>query len=189
MENLYNARLSFKGEGNFTFVLPNYGELTIYAGKDIYVKGLTVNGVEALRQLRPLLLDHKLNAKPDGCYKVLDLVTLRQPVQHIQRVQEPVKSVADLKAELVKTTGPIVVEEPVIVKQEDIINEEESKDFTETDIIDVEAPEVIIEEPQEVEVTEPIVAEPVEVKDESKKETKSKKTTKTGTKKRTTKKK
>ena len=68
MENLYNARLTFKGEGNFTFTLPNYGDLTIYEGRDIYVKGLTTNGVEALRQLRPLLLDHKLNAKPDGCY-------------------------------------------------------------------------------------------------------------------------
>ena len=42
MENLYNAKVSFKGEGNFTFTLPKYGELTVYNGRDIYIKGLNV---------------------------------------------------------------------------------------------------------------------------------------------------
>ena len=37
MESLYNAKLTFNGEGNFTFTLPGYGDLTIYEGKDIYV--------------------------------------------------------------------------------------------------------------------------------------------------------
>ena len=143
MENLYNARLTFKGDGNFTFTLPNYGDLTIYEGKDVYVKGLTTNGVEALRQLRPLLLDHKLNAKPDGCYKVIDLAMSKQPVKQFERAyKEPVKSVADMKKELIK--GPIVEEELVVVKTQDIIPED--SELTEEDVIDVEAPEVIIEE-------------------------------------------
>ena len=112
MESLYNAKLTFNGEGNFTFTLPGYGDLTIYEGKDIYVKGLTVSGVEALRQLRPLLLEHKLNAKPDGCYKVIDLVHTKQPIKQFERAyNEPVKSVADMKKELIK--GPIVEEKPV----------------------------------------------------------------------------
>ena len=148
MENLYNAKLTFKGEGNFTFTLPNYGDLTIYEGKDIYVKGLTVNGVEALRQLRPLLLEHKLNAKPDGCYKVIDLSRAKQPIQQFERAyKEPVKSVADMKKELVK--GPIVEEEPVVVKAEDIIPEEEAKELPKEEIVEVEAPEVIVETPKE----------------------------------------
>lgn len=145
MENLYNAKLTFKGEGNFTFTLPGYGDLTIYAGKDIYVKGLTVNGVEALRQLRPLLLEHKLNAKPDGCYKVIDLAYSKQPARQFQRAyKEPVKSVAEMKKELVK--GPIVEEEPVVVTPEAIIPDEEAKELSEEEIQEVDVPEVVVED-------------------------------------------
>lgn len=161
MENLYNAKLTFKGEGNFTFTLPGYGDLTIYADKDIYVKGLTVNGVEALRQLRPLLLEHKLNAKPDGCYKVIDLAMSKQPIKQFERAyKEPVKSVADMKKELVK--GPIVEEEPVVVTPEAIISEEETKALSEKDIIDAEVPEVIVEDESKKEET--VQTEPKETK-------------------------
>lgn len=169
MENLYNARLTFKGEGNFTFTLPNYGDLTIYEGRDIYVKGLTTNGVEALRQLRPLLLDHKLNAKPDGCYKVIDLTMSKQSVRQFERVyKEPIKSVADMKRELVK--GPIIEEEPVIVKTQDIIPEDSAVELVNEDVIKVEAPGVIIEDENKKEET---------IQTESK-EDKTKKTAKTG---------
>ena len=126
MENLYNAKVSFKGEGNFTFTLPKYGELTVYNGRDIYIKGLNVNAVELLRQLRPLLLDHQLNAKPDGCYKVIDLTadTAAKSIQNIvNKPKAEVKSVADLKADLVKTTGPIV---------EDTIEEEKEPEAPKT---------------------------------------------------------
>ena len=167
MESLYNAKLTFNGEGNFTFTLPGYGDLTIYEGKDIYVKGLTVSGVEALRQLRPLLLDHKLNAKPDGCAKVIDLVTVKQPVKQFERAyKEPVKSVADMKKELVK--GPIIDEEPVIVNTQDIIPEDSK--LSEEEVLEVKVPEVIVEDESKKEET---------AQTESK-ETKTKKTTKTG---------
>lgn len=111
MENTYNVRISFKGEGNFQFTLPGYGELTIYSGRDIFVKDLSVSGVEMLRQLRPLMLEHKLNAKPDGCYKVIDLSKTTRPMFIAPKVEEA-KSVAQLKAEMIKTSGPIV-EEPI----------------------------------------------------------------------------
>lgn len=130
MENLYNAKLSFKGEGNFTFTLPTYGELTVYAGKDIYVKGLNVTGVETLRQLRPLLLDHQLNAKPDGCYKVIDLTESTQPKLIKQILNTPkatVSTVADLKKDLIKTTGPIIEEEPVVEDKSDEVEKPEEK--------------------------------------------------------------
>lgn len=140
MENLYNAVLSFKGEGGFTFQLPRYGELTIYPGKNIFIKGLDVRGVEALRELKPLLLEHKLNGKPDGCYKVIDLTILNNTITprmqpNFERTQ---KSVADLKSEMIKSNGPIV-EEP---------KEEEPK---EPEITEPKEPK---EEPKEPEITE-----------------------------------
>ena len=130
MENLYNAVLSFKGEGSFTFSLPRYGELTIYTGRDIFVKGLNIAGVEAIRQLRPLLLEHKLNGKSDGCYKVIDLTTLDNSASKILNTPlsnpiQPVKSVADLKAEMIKTTGPIVEELTVEETEESKVEETE----------------------------------------------------------------
>ena len=109
----YNAKVSFKGEGSFDFILPNYGEVQIFAGRDIYIKGLTQEGVEALRGLRPLLLEHKLNAKPDGCYKVIELetnkATVQSKMQYNYRPVERTASVADLKAGL--KAGPISEEE------------------------------------------------------------------------------
>lgn len=127
MENFYNVKISFKGERDFNFILPGYGELTVYAGKDVFVKGLSVQGVEALRQLRPLLLDHQLNAKPDGCYRVIDLtsriVNRQIPVQPVQR---PVQSVNELKNDMIKNVGPLDPNEgkeepkaPVVVEEGD----------------------------------------------------------------------
>lgn len=144
MENKYNAKLSFKGEGSFTFTLPNYGELTVYANKDVFVKGLTVSAVEVLRQLRPLRLEHQLNAKPDGCYKVLDLATENNiPVRTFERAyKEPAKSVADLKAELVKPEGPIPTEEfkEDLANLETEIEEETTEEDTSSEEIKVEEP-------------------------------------------------
>lgn len=112
--NTYNARVSFSGEGSFDFTLPNYGEVKIYAGKDLYLKGLTQSGVEALRMLRPVLLEHKLNAKPDGCYKVIDLensglVNIKPRMEYNYRPVQSTATIADLRAEL--HAGPISAEE------------------------------------------------------------------------------
>jgi len=143
MENLYNAVLSFKGEGNFTFSLPKYGELTIYSGRDIYVKGLSVAGVEALRQLKPLLLEHKLNGKSDGCFRVIDLTALNNTSSKILREPlanpiQPIKSVADLKAEMIKSNGPIVDE--IEENKEDIVEEIIEEDNTKSENLTEEEP-------------------------------------------------
>lgn len=113
MSNLYNAKVSFKGEGSFTFTMPYYGEVTIYAGKDIYMKNLTQQGVETLRSLRPVLLDHQLNAKSDGCYTYIDfnetnnIIPSKMKMNYREVVSN--KSVAEMKAEMIK--GPIQEEE------------------------------------------------------------------------------
>lgn len=139
MNNLYNVKISFKGENSFTFTLPGYGDLTVYNGKDIYVKGLSVSGVELLRQLRPLLLEHTLNAKADGCYKVIDLTSgnnspINMFLQTIVKSEPTVKSVADLKSDLIKTTGPIVEVEPKVDEPKVDLPKEEIKEPKKTDV-------------------------------------------------------
>lgn len=109
--NTYNAKISFKGEGGFTFTLPNYGELTVFNGNDVFVSGLSTSAVESLRALRPLLLEHQLNAKPDGCFKVINLDDVKpsKDSSFIRAYKEPIKtqSLEDLKSELIKSNGPI----------------------------------------------------------------------------------
>lgn len=127
MQNLYNAKVSFKGEGSFTFTMPYYGEVTIYAGKDIYMKNLTQQGVEALRALRPVMLDHQLNAKPDGCFTYIDfnetnnVIPTKMQLNYRPVVSE--KSVAQMKAEMIKPNGPIVDETPAKISEPTKIEE------------------------------------------------------------------
>jgi hypothetical protein len=139
MNNLYNVKISFKGENSFTFTLPGYGDLTVYNGKDIYVKGLSVSGVELLRQLRPLLLEHTLNAKADGCYKVIDLTSgnnspMNMFLQTSVKSEPTVKSVADLKSDLIKTTGPIVEVESKVDEPKVDLPKEENKEPKKTNV-------------------------------------------------------
>lgn len=130
MEKFYNVKISFKGERDFNFVLPGYGELTVYAGRDVYVKNLSVSGVEALRQLRPLLLDHQLNAKPDGCYRVIDLSNINNVSNQVKQVATPVvKSVSELKNDMIKNVGPLDPNEgKEVVDNEGENNEGEKKE-------------------------------------------------------------
>lgn len=136
MEKFYNVKISFKGERDFNFVLPGYGELTVYAGRDVYVKNLSVSGVEALRQLRPLLLDHQLNAKPDGCYRVIDLSNVNSVSNQVKQVATPVvKSVSELKNDMIKNVGPLDPNEgKEIVESKGENNEGEKKETIQTEL-------------------------------------------------------
>lgn len=135
MTNLYNAKVSYKGEGSFTFTMPYYGEVTIYPNKDIYMKNLTQQGVEALRALRPTLLEHQLNAKPDGCYTYIDfnetnnIIPTKMQLNYREVVSN--KSVAEMKAEMIKSTGPI--EEPVELPKIEEPQEESIEDVIPTE--------------------------------------------------------
>ena len=135
MEKFYNVKISFKGERDFNFVLPGYGELTVYAGRDVYVKNLSVSGVEALRQLRPLLLDHQLNAKPDGCYRVIDLSNINSVSNQVKQVATPVvKSVSELKNDMIKNVGPLDPNEgKEVVESKGENNEGEKKETVQTE--------------------------------------------------------
>lgn len=130
--NLYNAKVSFKGEGSFNFTMPYYGEVVIYAGKDIYMKNLTQQGVETLRTLRPMLLEHQLNAKPDGCFTYIDfnetnnIIPTKMQLNYRDVVSN--KSLAEMKAEMIRSNGPII-EEPAQI-------EEHHEEITESKVLD-----------------------------------------------------
>ena len=108
MSNKFNARLTYKGEGELTFTLPVVGQISIYAGKDIYLKGATQDIVECLRQYRVMKLEHKLNGDSNGCYRVIEVeqaqnssVSMFRSVM-MQKASQA-SSISDLKAQMMKS--------------------------------------------------------------------------------------
>lgn len=118
MENTFNVRLSFKGEGDLTFTLPIVGQITIWAGRDIYLKGATQRIVEILRQYRSMQLEHKLNGDATGCYRVIEVGTIdRIPKNAYRPVAAPkTEHIAALKAEMMKANQIAQFDEEVITE-------------------------------------------------------------------------
>lgn len=120
----YNIRISFSGEDSLKFVLGVVGEIIIYAGKDIYVEGVTASLIESLRSLRQLGLNIVIGGKADGCYKSYNMAnyiprTLRPEIPVSNKV-----STADVKDIISQTSADLEETEEV-----DEINEsEELKD-------------------------------------------------------------
>lgn len=113
MSNKFNVRLSFKGEGDLTFQLPIIGEITIWAGRDIFLVGATTEIVETLRQYRSMKLEHKLNADSKGCYKVIEVDNIdRIPYGLYRPVAVPkAENISDLKKTLIRSNDFIPVDE------------------------------------------------------------------------------
>lgn len=120
MENTFNVRLSFKGEGDLTFTLPIVGQITIWAGRDIYLKGATQRIIEILRQYRSMQLEHKLNGDATGCYRVIEVGTIdRIPKNAYRPVAMPkTEHIAALKAEMMKANQIANFDAEVIAESE-----------------------------------------------------------------------
>ena len=83
---LYNVRLNYSGEGTFTFVVRNVGEVTIQAGRDIYLKNADVETIDGLRQLKPLRLNININGKPEGCFKTYNVLKVMSNLERSARM-------------------------------------------------------------------------------------------------------
>lgn len=117
----YNVRVSYRGEGVFTFTVRGIGEVQIQAGRDLYIVDADVQTIEGLRQLKPVMVDIKIGAKSDGCYKTYDMNRLRPRVEQTSRMNYSgyVKTVEAVSSEDLSSikkagqTGPIPMEETI----------------------------------------------------------------------------
>lgn len=115
----YNVRVSYRGEGVFTFTVRGIGEVQIQAGRDLYIVDADVQTIEGLRQLKPVMVDIKIGAKSDGCYKTYDMNRLRPRVEQTSRMNYSgyVKTVEAVSSEDLSNikkagqNGPIVLDE------------------------------------------------------------------------------
>lgn len=133
-EKLYNVRVSYGGEGTFSFTIRGLGEVTIQTSRDIYLKNTDVETIEGLRQLKPLRVNITINGKPEGCFKTYDLNRSTSAVKLASRmnydyrgtVEHNVITAEELsEIKRVATNGPIVeddgtgLRESVETKSED----------------------------------------------------------------------
>lgn len=135
MSNKFNARLSFMGDGELTLVLPLIGELTIWSGRDVYIKGANQDIIEYLRQCRSMKLEHKLNGDAKGCAKVIDVNEFVNSTNSMFRAtmieREQAKrqqSIAELKAQMIKPDDFIPVEEAGQENAKSLQEKEDLKD-------------------------------------------------------------
>lgn len=137
MSNKFNVRLSFKGEGDLTFQLPIVGEVTIWAGRDIFLVGATTEIVETLRQYRSMKLEHKLNADSKGCYKVIEVDNIdRIPYGLYRPVAVPkAENISDLKKTLIRSNDFIPVDEAGKPTAEELKVKQEAQQKEELDKI------------------------------------------------------
>ena len=137
MSNKFNVRLSFKGEGDLTFQLPIVGEVTIWAGRDIFLVGATTEIVETLRQYRSMKLEHKLNADSKGCYKVIEVDNIdRIPYGLYRPVAVPkAENISDLKKTLIRSNDFIPVDEAGKSTVEELKTKQEAQQKEELDKI------------------------------------------------------
>jgi hypothetical protein len=129
MSSKFNVRLSFKGDGDLTFQLPIVGEITIWAGRDIFLKGATAEIVETLRQYRSMKLEHKLNADAKGCYRVIEVDNIeRIPYGLYRSVAVPkAENISDLKKTLIRNNDFIPVEEAGTTSVKDLETKQEEQ--------------------------------------------------------------
>lgn len=137
MSNKFNVRLSFKGEGDLTFQLPIVGEVTIWAGRDIFLVGATTEIVETLRQYRSMKLEHKLNTDSKGCYKVIEVDNIdRIPYGLYRPVAVPkAENISDLKKTLIRSNDFIPVDEAGKSTAEELKVKQEAQQKEELDKI------------------------------------------------------
>ena len=124
----YNVRVSYRGEGVFTFTVRGIGEVQIQAGRDLYIVDADIQTIEGLRQLKPVMVDIKIGAKSDGCYKTYDMNRLRPRVEQISRMNysgyaKTVEAVSNEDLSNIKKagqSGPIVLDEDTTNNTEEL---------------------------------------------------------------------
>ena len=132
----FNVRVSYRGEGTFTFVVRGIGEVQIRNGMDLYIVDADIQTIEGLRQLKPAMVDIKIGAKSDGCYKTYDMNKIRPKVEQVSRMNydfrgTPYSTVSNEDLSNIKKagqSGPIPLEE-AFVENTQIDNTSDTVDY------------------------------------------------------------
>lgn len=139
MNSKYNVLINYKGEGEFKFIVKKIGEVSITKDKPVYIYNADVDMINNLRQLRRMLIEITIGAKPTGAFKILNtedyekkVTFVKANIPNLDRRGTEAVSNNEVKSILSSgSNGPIEIEEDKIVsitptndvKDEDIVDE------------------------------------------------------------------
>ncbi len=125
MDSKYNVLINYLGEGDFKFIIKKIGEVTITRFKPIYLYNADVDTINSLRQLRRMLIEITIGAKPEGAFKVYNLDNYNREIDYLKDPRlvadkRGFEAVTDNEVKSILssgTNGPIVEEKPVVVEK------------------------------------------------------------------------
>lgn len=139
MNSKYNVLINYKGEGEFKFIIKKVGEVSITRDKSVYLYNADVETINNLRQLRRMLIEITIGAKPAGAYKVLNLEDYEKNVTVTKnssffKGNSSVEAVSNNEVKSILSSGsngPIEIEEDKVVsitptddvKDEEVVEE------------------------------------------------------------------
>lgn len=138
MNSKYNVLINYKGEGEFKFIIKKVGEVSITRDKSVYLYNADVETINNLRQLRRMLIEITIGAKPAGAYKILNLEDYEKDVTVTRNSKfmrsNPTETVSNNEVKSILSSGsngPIEIEEDKVVsitptddvKDEEIVDE------------------------------------------------------------------
>lgn len=144
MENKYNIMITYGGDGDFRFTVKRIGEITITKTKPVYIYNVDANVINNLRELRRLLLEITIGAKPDGAFKVYnfdDYADIRRPMTNKIKESDALSN-SDISSILKGAKEPEIIDVLETVETDEIVEEPEE---TVEEIIE----EPVVEEPKE----------------------------------------
>lgn len=131
--NLYNVLITYSGEGAFKFYIAGIGEVEITPRRPIFLYNASVKVINDLRLLKRSLINLKINASPEGAYKVFDLANIKGKVDrntgsvsqkpNIEEIKEELRNEIkedvkkEFEEELKKEAGEKPVEKPKATKK------------------------------------------------------------------------
>ena len=66
----YNILITYDGDGDFKFRIRKIGDVTITRTQPIYIYNATMDVINDMRQLKRMLVNTTIGAKPTGAYKI-----------------------------------------------------------------------------------------------------------------------
>lgn len=115
MNNKYNVMITYNGDGIFKFYIRKIGEVEISKTKPIYIYNADVDTINNLRELKRLLINITIGAKPTGAFRIFNMDDYETPKnvqikEHVNSNYNP-EPISNAEISSILKSGKSVIED------------------------------------------------------------------------------
>ena len=115
MNNKYNVMITYNGDGIFKFYIRKIGEVEISKTKPIYIYNADVDTINNLRELKRLLINITIGAKPTGAFRIFNMDDYETPKnvqikEHVNANYNP-EPISNAEISSILKSGKSVIED------------------------------------------------------------------------------